>query len=81
MSPMESRELVTAVAHSLGLLDGTGELLRLDSLMVVDFALALEARIGQPIPAMSLTLEAFSSIDSVADLVAEMTGDRRTTPS
>ena len=70
---MASRDVVVTVARSLGLVDASGNLLPLDSLMVVDLAVALEAEIGIEIPAMSLTPEAFKSLDTIADLVTELT--------
>jgi acyl carrier protein len=76
---IESRNLVLAVARSLGVLDAAGNLTRLDSLMVVDFALALEEKLGTEIPAMSLTLGVFQSIDSITELVTELTVDRERT--
>jgi acyl carrier protein len=75
---MAGRDIVVTVARSLGLLDASGNLLPLDSLMVVDLAVALEAEIGVEIPAMSLTPEAFESLDAIGDLVEGLTKSERT---
>jgi acyl carrier protein len=73
---MSHRETVASVAQALGLLDASGNLLALDSLMIVDFTIALEEKIGVEITPLSLRPEVFMSIDSVAQMLTEL--DRAT---
>jgi acyl carrier protein len=74
MGTMDHTRTVASVAAMLGLLDANGDLLALDSLMVLDFAIALEEQIGVQVPATSLTPEVFTSVDSVARMLVELTG-------
>lgn len=69
---MDYRDTAIQAAKSLALLDGTGALIRLDSLMMVDFVIALEDAAGIQIPIASLNEDVFGSIDSVAKMLSTL---------
>jgi acyl carrier protein len=69
---MTYRNLVETTAQSLGLLDADGNLVPLDSLMVVDLVVALEEAAQTRIPVNRIRSEAFESLDSVARLIADL---------
>jgi hypothetical protein len=66
----QHRQTATRAAETLGFLDGNGELIRLDSLMVVDLVVALEEASGAEIPLGTLGADAFNSLDNVAQMLA-----------
>jgi acyl carrier protein len=66
------REIVINAAKSLGLLDNSGELVKLDSLMIVDFLIAIEDVVHVQIPLTNLTEETFRTVDSVTQMVSEV---------
>ena len=53
-------------------IDASGQLVRLDSLMIVDLVIALEEAAGMQIPATALSEAAFRSVDTVARLLADL---------
>ena len=65
-------ELVREAASSLGLLDAEGRLVDLDSLTILDLVEKLETKGGITIPTASLRQEAFTSIESIANLLTEL---------
>jgi acyl carrier protein len=69
---MLRRDQISRVAESLGLLDERGDLLTLDSLMVMDFLVAIENALGVQIPVADLQEEAFRSLDSVTVLIEKL---------
>lgn len=69
---MTPEKVAREVAEKLQLLDGQGELVTLDSLMIVDFATQLEADTGIAIPASELREATFASLSSVADLLVRL---------
>jgi hypothetical protein len=69
----DCRDNVRRVAASLGLLDPQGRLVPLDSLMVIDFVIALQEEFHVRVPATQLQSgETFASIDSVATMLATL---------
>jgi acyl carrier protein len=66
---MSLRETVVRVAKSIDLIDSKGALLRLDSLSIVDLAVALEEETGVAIPIANIREETFESIDSVTQML------------
>ncbi|HEY4055132.1 MAG TPA: phosphopantetheine-binding protein [Kofleriaceae bacterium] len=65
-------KIATDAAASLGLLDASGRLVRLDSIGVVDYAVALEEAVGTEIPPDALDRESFTSLEAVAALLARV---------
>jgi acyl carrier protein len=63
--------LVKQVAGELNLIDDQGKVLPLDSLSMIDLVIALESSAGIAIPATSLRPEAFASVESIAELMAQ----------
>ncbi len=66
------QQAVTDTAKHIGLLDAKGGLVELDSLMIADFATALEDKLDVKIPMAALTVETFSSVASVARMLSEL---------
>jgi acyl carrier protein len=60
------RAAVQKAAKTLGFVDEHGDLIPLDSFMVVEFVIALEDETGIRIPVATLDEEVFASIDSVS---------------
>jgi acyl carrier protein len=69
---MELEQTVRQCAESLGLLKATGELGMLDSMMMIDFATALEPLMGFEIPAEELSFENFETLASVVRLLVRL---------
>lgn len=69
---MDYRQTVIDAADSLGLLDGDRQLIRLDSLMVVDLVVTLQDAVGVTIPVAVLAEETFRSIDTVAEMLQQV---------
>jgi len=60
---------IRSCAKSLGLVDAKGELARLDSIMIVDFATKLEDEFRLEFPSKELSARAFASFESIAALI------------
>jgi acyl carrier protein len=71
---MNYHDTVITTAKSLGMLDSDGQLVRLDSLMIIDLVLALEDAAGVQIPVASLREDVFGSVDSVAQMLSDLPG-------
>lgn len=65
-------ETVTEAAKTLKLLDGSGNLVVLDSLSLLDLITELENKTDIVIPASEMRAEVFRSIDSVAELLTRL---------
>lgn len=68
-------EIARTSAQQLRLLDPRGELVVLDSLMVVDYVQHLESASGLMIPSEYLQLETFGSLASVAALLERVASE------
>jgi len=67
-------EVVREVAGSFNLLDGSGQLLPLDSLTLIDLLVALEQRFEIQIPPEIISVDAFASVASLTGLVERARG-------
>jgi acyl carrier protein len=67
---MTQREVVVRVATELGLVDSSGQLLKLDSLSIVDLVVGLEDEMKIEIPIGNLSGATFETIDSVNEMLA-----------
>jgi hypothetical protein len=65
-------EVVRDTAQSLGLLDESGRLMRLDSLSIMDLLNELERATKVMIPTGSLRQESFSSLETIAQLLDKL---------
>ncbi len=71
MAATDDYEAVLRAAKDLGLIDSAGNLMKLDSIMIVDFVIALEQSAGGiEIPLASVRPDVFRSIESVAQMLA-----------
>ena len=61
--------IVRDEARKLALVDADGNLVALDSLSVIDLLSALEAATGLSVPLDEVSVEAFSSLHSAADML------------
>jgi acyl carrier protein len=66
-------EVVQTTARNLGSLDSDGRLKALDSLTLIDFIVELETVGEIEIPSEALRADTFASIESVAQLLSELT--------
>ena len=71
---MNALEVVRNAARKLNLLDEHGRLNPLDSLAVIDLVLELEAATKIQIPTASLRQESFETLETVAAMLAELSG-------
>lgn len=69
---MKYQEIVRKTAMTMNLLDGRGKLLPLDSLSIIDFVLALETASQVQIPTASIREETFESVETIAEMLAEL---------
>lgn len=70
--PVKHVAMVRDVARSMNLLDEHERLISLDSLSMLDFVVELERTASIKIPHDSLRPQTFSSLESVAQLIAEL---------
>lgn len=66
------RDVVRSTAESLGLLDAAGRLVPLDSLMIVDYVMALEEAASVQVPVALVRNAHFESLESVAKMLAQV---------
>ena len=69
---MEYLQAVTDAARSLKLLDGTGKLVLLDSLTIVDLITELETTLHITIPLDEIRNDVFSSLENVSALLSRL---------
>ena len=69
---MDYRAQVREVAAQLNLLNGSGDLIPLDSLSVVDLVVELESLFKVRIPLSKLGPQMFKDLDSVTTMVASL---------
>jgi acyl carrier protein len=63
-------EIVSSTAREMNLLNERGELVVVDSLTAVDFAMALEIKLGRHFPTKHLTTDTFRSVNDVVAALA-----------
>ncbi|HVK84831.1 MAG TPA: phosphopantetheine-binding protein [Kofleriaceae bacterium] len=69
---MDYQQSVKDAAKSLNLLDGSGKLVPLDSLTVLDLVNEIERVTNVSVPTTELRPEAFGSIETVAELLKKV---------
>jgi acyl carrier protein len=73
---MTNEEYARQTAQQLGLLDPTGELSVLDSLMILDYATELESVAGVQIPTAELKEATFATLATVAAMLERLASKR-----
>jgi acyl carrier protein len=69
---MKYRSEVASAAADLKLLDTGGNLIKLDSLGLLDLVAELETRVGIEIPTHEMRAETFATIETVSELLARL---------
>ena len=69
-------DVVRDSAKSLGLLDPDGRLAPMDSLAILDLVTKLEEAARLTIPTNAVTPDRFESVESVAELLVSVAGNR-----
>jgi len=70
--PTDHLDMVREIATSMMLVDEGDRLREMDSLMVVEFLTALEARTQITIPVGSIQQEMFQSVESIAAVLTDL---------
>jgi len=70
-------EVVRRVLQRMSLLNAAGGIVQLDSLTVIDLVIELETDSGVEIPTTALRAESFASVESLAQLIAELAAQAR----